>query len=79
MHVHGKLGHLSEEKDSLNLTFALGMTSACQFMSVRALRMWISRSYSMTLATRHDISFTQIAEQRKIIVYLCFYHTPLGT
>lgn len=38
-HVHGKLGHLSEEKGSLNLTFAPGMASACQFMSVWALRM----------------------------------------
>jgi len=69
-YVHGERRHLSEEKCSLNLTFALGMASACQFMSVWALRMWISRTYSMILATRHDVSphaFTQIAEQRKII------------
>lgn len=70
MCVHGKLGHLSEEKGSLNLRFALGMASACQFMSVWPLRMWISRPYSMILATRRDVSphaFTQIAEESKII------------
>lgn len=69
-HVHEKLGHLSEEMGSLNLMFAVGTTNAHQFMSVWALRMWISRPYSMVLATRHDVSpraFTQIAEQRIII------------
>lgn len=74
-------GALLWAKGSLNLTAALGMASACQFMSVWAGRTWISRPYSMMLASRHDVSphpFSQIAEQRKIIAWLCFYHTPLG-
>lgn len=76
-----KTGALLWEKGSLNLTCALGMASACQFMSVWARRTWISRPCSMILASRHDVSpnaFSQIAEQRKIIAWLCFYHTPLG-
>lgn len=76
-----KTGALLWGKGSLNLTCALGMASACQFTSVWAWRTWISRPYSTILASRHDVSphpFPQIAEQRKIIAWLCFYHTPLG-
>lgn len=76
-----KTGALLWAKGSLKLTWALGMASACQLLSVWPHRTWISRPSSTILAGRHDVSphpFSQIAEQRKIIAWLCFYHTPLG-
>lgn len=76
--VPGKLGHFSEERAlwtwRVLWEWPVLVNSRLSGLGERGFP-------DLTAPSRHDVSphpFLRIAEQRKIIAWLCFYHTPLG-